>query len=127
MIPMQYALRRKMIGTAQAEQKVIVRLTGAFVITAGRYYGSVIINGVTYDTSQEIEVAKGTVITLKTYTEGYSSTYVSTITHNGTVVAKQTNREQTLTYDYAVNGDCTITGTVRSGGLVNAVRLTLTT
>lgn len=106
-IPQIWALRRRLRIDATPRAATIT-MTGSFAI--GNNENAVIIEGVTYNSAQSIEVPLGTVIQLKVRRMGFSSNALTRIEVNGAVVAQQTGASQTLTYDYTVVSDCVIEG-----------------
>lgn len=106
MIPMQYALRRRMMVSG-GSRTFTVTLVGTFYITKNSY-AEVVIDGVTYNSARTIEVPAGTAITINSKIPSYSASHPSTISVNGSVVASATAPSQVITYTHIVNSDCLI-------------------
>ena len=120
MIPLQFALRRRMMMAA-AKKTYFITVTGAFQATTGQYYGTVdirpTINGVRCGVGT-YEVEEGAIITLYCGAYSIQEWGTGTITVDGTQKASVSgdyNNWQTTyyaSYAHTVISDCTIRGAV---------------
>lgn len=126
MIPVQYALRRKMMGQGKGNGPWTVTVTGEWYIQTGyaknpdtsSWGNRIVINDITIPTTpgtaetetRKFEVETGTVISLSVAKNVNTSPH-GYISVNGEKVVNQT--PETLTwysYEYVVDSDCTING-----------------
>ena len=89
-----------------AKVKVTVKNSGMYASSDASIYTSLLIDGVNHNTTEEIVVPIGTVISCRINTSGYSMSY--SVKLNGTQVTYDTQNQYGTTYNYTVTGDVDI-------------------
>ena len=119
MIPLQFALRRRMIGIQ--ESVCFVNIPQQMIYATGEYYwGDVTYKGKTVRGPETLRVRKGDTIVLRSATALTDSGANYQIRYNGNIVA---SANSTVTYTLVVEHDYTITYS-NVGGAVFIVTFT---
>ena len=112
MMPLQFALRRRMMQ--KGKKKRTITLQGKFSGPGGSASSVTMPNGTVLNSAGEFECDDGDIIVLSV-TIGYAQNtmYYAQITVEGVNVVRFQDMNTTKTYEYVVNSDITITGSIK--------------
>lgn len=122
MIPLQFALRRRMM--AMGKKKYTITASGTFSGSMSSYSAITLPDGTVVKSSGTYEVNAGdTIILSVTIGMARDTNYYATITIDGQTVVKFQDLNTTKTYSHAVNSDVNISAAIR-GNFMPQLKLT---